>query len=205
MLPVEHATDITQLLEELEDEREGAMDRLMDAVYADLQRMAERHMAQRFGPELAGVTLEPSALVHESYLRLIRQRKAYGNRGQFFAIATRVMLRVLVDYQRSRSTAKRGGGLQRLTLQLDRDAAVPKQTASEVDVELLVDALQRLEELDERKSDVVKLRVVWGLPMQEIASALEISLATVERDWAFAKAWLAREAGEAEGEGSRER
>jgi RNA polymerase sigma factor (TIGR02999 family) len=186
--------DITRMLEDLEQEREGAMDRLMEAVHADLQRMAERHMAQRFGPDLAGVTLEPAALVNESYMRLIRQRKAFGNRGQFFAIATRVMLRVLVDYQRSRMAARRGGGQRRLTIQLDRDGAAPADAGGQMDVEALVESLQRLEGLDRRKADVVKLRVIWGLAMQEIATALDISLATVERDWAFAKAWLAREA-----------
>ena len=191
---MEATNEITRLLEDLESEREGAMDRLMDAVYDDLRRMAERHMAQRFGADLAGVTLEPSALVHESYLRLIRQHKGYGNRGQFFAIATRVMLRVLVDYQRSRAAVKRGGGRQRLTLQIDRDAIGEPSSNSQLDVESLVDALQQLETLDARKADVVKLRVVWGLPMQDVATALDVSLATVERDWAFAKAWLAREA-----------
>jgi RNA polymerase sigma factor (TIGR02999 family) len=189
--------DITRMLENLEGEQDGAMDRLMDAVYADLERMAERHMSQRFGSGLAGVTLEPAALVNESFLRLIRQRKSYGNRGQFFAIATRIMLRVLVDYQRSRGASKRGGDRRRLTLQLDRDAAGPEDTGPELDVESLVSALQRLEGLDDRKANVVKLRVVWGLPMQEIATALDVSLATAERDWAFAKAWLAREAAEA--------
>jgi RNA polymerase sigma factor (TIGR02999 family) len=191
--------DITLLLEDAHAGRPGAMDRLMDAVYADLQRVAERHMAERFGRDLPGVTLEPAALVNESFMKLIRQRKRFDNRGQFFAIATRIMLRVLVDYQRRRLAQRRGGGLQRVTLSLADPAEAAKAGASpepspEIDVTALVTALDRLEALDVRKADVVKLRVVWGLEMKEVAHSLDVSLATVERDWAFAKAWLAREA-----------
>lgn len=187
---------ITQLLRAVDEGANGAMDKLMEAVYADLERVAQRHMGQAFGPGLPGVTLEPSALVNESFMKLIKQRNAYDNRGQFFAIATKVMLRVLLDYQRRRSAAKRGGDRQRITLQLDghpnRDSASP----AEMPIELgcLVTALERLESLDPRKADVVKLRVVWGLEMREIAESLGVSLATIERDWSFSKAWLAREA-----------
>ena len=98
--------DITRLLKNLQDGSGGAMDELMRSVYDDLRRVAERHMTERFGRGLPGVTLEPSALVNESFLKIIKQRNDYDNRGQFFAIATRVMLRVLVDYQRARSAAK---------------------------------------------------------------------------------------------------
>jgi RNA polymerase sigma factor (TIGR02999 family) len=191
--------DITRLLGDVDAGRDGAMDELMNVVYADLQRVAERHMAERFGRNLPGVTLEPAALVNESFMRLIKQRKKYDNRGQFFAIATKVMLRVLVDYQRSRRAAKRGGGHKPVTLSLEGPAekATPR---SVIGVEALADALQRLDALDARKADVVKLRVLWGLEMREIAQSLDVSLATVERDWAFAKAWLARESsGEAAG------
>jgi RNA polymerase sigma factor (TIGR02999 family) len=190
---------ITLLLGDVEDGRDGAMDRLMEAVYGDLERVAQRHMAQRFGPELPGVTLEPAALVNESFLRLIRQRTSYQNRRHFFAIATRVMLRVLTDYQRGRSAERRGGGRQRLTLPLDGPAAEDPAGATcdggaGIDVEGLIRSLDRLEALDQRKADVVRLRVVWGLEMGQVSEALGISLATVERDWAFSKAWLAREA-----------
>lgn len=187
---------ITLLLRAVDEGANGAMDKLMEAVYADLERVAQRHMGQAFGPGLPGVTLEPAALVNESFMKLIKQRNAYDNRGQFFAIATKVMLRVLLDYQRRRSAAKRGGDRQRITLQLDghpnRDSASP----AEMPIELgcLVTALKRLESLDPRKADVVKLRVVWGLEMREIAESLGVSLATIERDWSFSKAWLAREA-----------
>ena len=181
--------DITRLLKNLQDGSGGAMDELMRSVYDDLRRVAERHMTERFGRGLPGVTLEPSALVNETFLKIIKQRNDYDNRGQFFAIATRVMLRVLVDYQRARSAAKRGGKHQRITLSL-----AAGEDDSLIEVETLVESLQRLDELDARKADVVKMRVVWGLQMPEIARSLGVSLATVERDWAFSKAWLARDA-----------
>ena len=190
------AGDITQLLRAVDAGSAGAMDKLMEAVYADLKRVAQRHMGQAFGPGLPGVTLEPAALVNESFMKLIKQRNAYDNRGQFFAIATKVMLRVLVDYQRRRGAAKRGGDRQRITLQLDDHPNIEGRptTGEPIEVGCLVMALEQLESLDARKADVVKLRVVWGLEMREIADSLGVSLATVERDWSFSKAWLAREA-----------
>ncbi len=191
--------DITRLLKNVQAGHDGAMDNLMRSVYDDLQRVAERHLTHQFGRGLPGVTMEPAALVNESFLRIIKQRNTYDNRGQFFAIATRVMLRVLVDYQRRRATAKRGGLQQRITLSL---AELPRSVQSNgdadseslIDVDALVESLQRLEDLDARKADVVRMKVVWGLQMQEIAHSLGVSLATVERDWAFSKAWLARDA-----------
>lgn len=190
------ATDhITVLLQDVESGADGALDRLMEAVYEQLQHVAEKHMRQRFGQGLAGVTMEPAALVNESFMKLIKQRSSYDNRGHFFAIATKVMLRVLTDYQRRRNAAKRGGDLDRVTLSLnDGSVASGHQPETIIEVDALVGALDRLEDLDSRKADVVKMRVVWGLEMREVAQSLGVSLATVERDWSFAKAWLAREA-----------
>jgi RNA polymerase sigma-70 factor (ECF subfamily) len=188
--------DITRLLHAIDEDRTGAMDALMEAVYADLEHVARRHMDRQFGRGLPGVTLEPAALVNESFLRLIRQRKRYANREQFFAIATRIMLRVLIDYQRQRLAAKRGGSHKRITLSLEGPAAPVDAAGARtmIGVDTLVSAVDELESLDRRKADVVKLRVIWGLEMREIAAALDVSLATVERDWSFAKAWLARAA-----------
>ncbi len=192
--------DLTVLLRAVEAGEPRALDDLMHAVYDDLHRVAEKHMRERFGPGMAGVTMEPAALVNESFMRLIRQRNAYDNRGQFFAIATRVMMRVLLDYQRRRKALRRGGSAQRITLSLAEPAAPTdsgSSAASAIDLEDLAEALERLDALDVRKADVVKLRVIWGLRMDEIAESLGVSVATVERDWAFAKAWLAREARDA--------
>ncbi len=189
--------DITRLLKDVNEGRGGALDDLMRAVYDDLQHVAERHMTQRFGRDLPGVTMEPAALVNESFLKIIKQRNTYDNRGQFFAIATRIMLRVLVDYQRQRAAGKRGGDLKRFTLSLAEGPPAngdPTNDDALIEVDTLVDALGRLETLDARKADVVKMKVVWGLQMREIAHSLGVSLATVERDWAFSKAWLARDA-----------
>ncbi len=167
----------------------------MEAVYADLQRMAENHMRRHFGAGMQGVTVEPAAIVNETYLKLIKQRKTYDNRGQFFAIATKIMLRVLMDYHRARQAAARAG--RHLRLPLDGTIAAPgserpPDTAT-AHLPRLVSALEALARLDSRTADVVKLRVVWGLTMPEVAEALGVSLATVERDWSFARAWLARE------------
>ena len=180
--------EITRLLHEADEGRQGALDELMQLVYADLKRVAAKHMHRRFGPDLPGVTLEPAALVNETFLKLIRQRKHFRNRGQFFAISTKVMLRVLMDYHRARSADKRAGGQLRVTLSgLGGAAAQPEPSAA---IPALVDALERLEKLDPRKAEVVKLRVIWGLTVPEISEEIETSVATVERDWSFARRWL---------------
>ncbi len=184
--------DITILLRQVEVGRAGALDDLMELVYRDLEGIALSHLSRRFGQRANVVTMEPAALVNETFLRLIKQRKAYDNRGQFFAVATKVMLRVLVDYQRQRLAVRRGGGRKRITLFLDGRPSPARGpgTATQIEIEGLVKALERLEALDPRQAEVVKMRVVWGLDIQEIAEALSLSRSTVKRDWRFAKAWL---------------
>ncbi len=184
--------DITVLLEAARTGREGALDELMDRVYSDLERIALKHLSRRFGDNARTVTLEPAALVNESFLRLIKQRKSYDNRGQFFAIATKLMLRVLVDYQRQQLAARRGGNLKRISLYLDGrpEPAATTGPADSIAVEPLTAALERLEALDPRQAEVVKMRVVWGMKVQEIAAALGLSPSTVKRDWRFARAWI---------------
>ena len=184
--------DITVLLGEIEVGRDGALDDLMDLVYQDLEHIALKHLNKRFGQRAKAVTMEPAALVNETFLRLIKQRKAYDNSGQFFAVATKIMLRVLVDYQRQRLAQRRGGGRKRITLLLD---ARPSPTsgpgkATQIEIECLVKSLERLETLDQRQAEVVKMRVVWGMEIKEIALALGMSPSTVKRDWRFARAWL---------------
>ncbi len=188
--------EITLLLRQVEAGRDGALDDLMKLVYGDLERIALGHLSRRFGERAAVVTLEPAALVNESFLRLIKQRKAYDNRGQFFAIATKVMLRVLIDYQRQRLAARRGGQIRRVALPLAGrpDPNPGPGRATQIEVEALTQALERLEALDSRQAEVVKMRVVWGFEINEIADALGTSASTVKRDWRFAKAWLMDEA-----------
>jgi RNA polymerase sigma factor (TIGR02999 family) len=188
-LPDELGT-ITRLLNEAHEGRKGALDEVMELVYADLNRLAEKRLHQQFGPDLAGITLEPAALVHETYLKLIKQRKRYDSRGHFFAIATRVMQRILLDYHRKKSRQRRGGDQIRVSL-----SGVARRAGEEPSAEIpaFVEALDKLGNLDQRTGDVTKLRLIWGLTVPEIAEAIELSVATVEREWRFARKWLAAE------------
>ncbi|MHC4217101.1 MAG: ECF-type sigma factor [Planctomycetota bacterium] len=201
------ASDITLMLRDVEAGREGALDRLMTLVYEDLARMARGYLRKQFGDRAEAITLEPAALVNESFMQLIRQRKAYDNRGHFFAIATRSMLRVLVDYRRRRNAAKRGGADTHITLVLDERQVAERRPrcVDLIEVEELAKALEKLETLDPRKAEVVKMRVVWGLDIAAITDALAVSRSTVERDWRFAKAWLADEVGPAAPSGGQPR
>lgn len=202
------AGDITGLLRAADGGDPGARAQLIERVYADLTRLAEKHFRGRFPAQRGDVTLEPAALVHESYLRLIEQRATIADREHFFALATRVMLRVLADYQRKRAAEKRGGDRRRVTVTLDGRAAVGGDPAdraeSQVAIEALTRALEVLAEKDPRKAQVVQLKVFWARDVAQIAAILGVSRATVERDWAFAKAWLAREVARVEAAGLRE-
>ncbi len=195
--------DITLMLREVEAGREGALDKLMAVVYDDLKRTAAAHLRRQFGDRAEVITLEPAALVNESYMLLIRQRKAYDNRGQFFAIATRMMLRVLTDYRRKHQAAKRGGAVTRIKLVLDERQVADERhcRVDPIELEELAEALERLDSLDPAKAEVIKMRVVWGLRVPEIAESLGVSASTVERRWRFAKAWLADEFGLVDQEG----
>jgi RNA polymerase sigma factor (TIGR02999 family) len=179
--------EVTRLLVAWRDGQPGALDRLIPLVYDELRRQARRQLRQ----ERAGHTLQPTALVHEAFLRLVGQSAQWQNRRHFFAVASQAMRRVLVDHARARDAAKRGDGATRVTLD---DAAVEGRPA-EVDVLALDEVLGRLEQLDPRQARVVELRYFGGLSAPEAAEALEVSLATVNRDWAMARAWLFRELG----------
>jgi len=191
--------DITLLLRQVDQGNAGALDDLMRVVYADLERMAESHLRRHFGRRAAQITLEPAALVNESFLRLIRQRKGFDNRGQFFAIATKVMLRVLIDYRREKAAAKRGRGKSAnaptVSLPMIADEQATPGNGDAVDVEALAAAFDKLDCLDRRKADIVKMRVVWGMTVNEVAESLGVSPSSVDRDWRFAKAWIADEVG----------
>lgn len=165
----------------------------MTAVYAELRRMA----ARRLRGERSGHSLAATALVHETYLKLVNQtRVRWQNRAQFFALASHLMRRVLVDHARARLASKRGGG--RSAVLVDDSSLLARtpagtDVAAGVDILALDEALDRLKEIGPRHSALVELRFFGGLSVEETAAALNISRATVTRDWAFARAWLYRE------------
>jgi RNA polymerase sigma factor (TIGR02999 family) len=155
------------------------------AFYARLRAIG----AQILRGEREGHTLQPTALVHEAYLRMASQTTYSGfDRATFFPIAIRVMRQVLVDHARRRQSQRRGGSPQRITL-----SAVNLATEPDIDVLILEDALGRLEQLDSRQCRIVEMRFFGGMSVPEVADALSISEKTVKRDWAMARAWLSRE------------
>jgi RNA polymerase sigma factor (TIGR02999 family) len=177
------AGDITRLLQSWGDGNERAREELAALVYDELHRRAVAMLRR----EHKGHTLRPTALVHEAYLRLVDQRRAvWQNRAQFFGVASQMMRRILVDRARGRRMAKRSGRWARVTL--DEAAAVSPQ--ADVDVLDLDEALTHLAEFDPRKSQIAELRFFGGLSLAETGELLGISLATVERDWQAARAWL---------------
>lgn len=164
----------------------SALDRLVPMVYQQLRRLAAQHMRG----ERAGHTLQPTALVHEAFLRLTDRRADWQSRQHFFAVAAQTMRRVAVDSARARITHKRGGKTVRVDLTAVEDLAAE---AGSVDVLALEQALSRLEQMDAQQARIVELRFYAGLSIEESAQALGISEATVWRDWRSAKAWLFRE------------
>ena len=189
--------EITRLLDAMNAGEAGASDQLAAQIFDDLRAMARRRLkAERGGG--AGVSIQPTMLASDTLMKLIRQRERFDNAGHLFAIASRVMMRLLIDYHRTRNAAKRGSGnLVRVSLDPEQpESQDDSRSNSGLDVEALDVALERLAALDARKADVVKYRVLWGLTAAEIAKQLKVSTVTTERDWAFAKAWLAKELGD---------
>ena len=175
--------DVTGLLQAWGRGEAEARDRLVALVYEELRRRAAVYVRR----EHAGHVLQPTALVHEVYLRLVTQdRTAWQNRDQFFGIASQMMRRVLVDAARARGTGKRSGQWSRVTL----DEASAQQPAPAVDILDLDRALDELAAFDPRKSQVAEQRFFGGMSLEESADVLGISVATVERDWQAARAWL---------------
>ena len=168
---------------------EAALDQLIPLVHDELRQLAKRYMRRERGQRSAR-TLQTTALVNEAYLRLIdAQRVQWQNRAHFFAIAARLMRRILVDYARSQNYAKRGGGLPQVSL----DEAMTLAVGQAPDLVALDDALNELTRIDERKGHVIELRFFGGLSVEETAEVLKVSPDTVMRDWRLAKAWLLRE------------
>ena len=179
--------EITGLLLAWRGGNEQALDRLAPLVYDELRRLARCHMRG----ERPGHTLQPTALANEAYLRLIdAQQIQWHDRAHFFAMASRLMRRVLVDHARAHRADKRGGHDVRVSL--DRALGLAARGDS-LDLVALDDALDTLAKLDERKSEVVELRFFGGLNVEETATVLKVSSDTVTRDWNFAKSWLRRE------------
>jgi RNA polymerase sigma factor (TIGR02999 family) len=176
--------DVTALLLAWSDGDQAAADRLIEAVYDELRRVARRHLRGERDHSLA-----PTALVHEAYLKLVDQRRVrWQNRAHFFGIAAQLMRRILVDHARSRGAAKRG---RDRTVCLDAaEAATPP---FDVDILALDAALDKLGALDARQSKLVELRFFAGLTVEEVAAALDVAPITVKRDWAHARAWLFHE------------
>ena len=176
---------VTGLLDRWEAGDRGALDELVPAVYQELRRLARLQLMN----ERHGHTLHPTALVHEAFLRFgDYERISWQDRAHFFAVASKIMRRVLVDHARKRRAAKRGGGATPVTLIESRS---PDETV-DVDVVALDQALAKLEALDARQCRIVELRFFGGLEHKEIAEVLDISIATVNRDWRVAKLWLRR-------------
>jgi RNA polymerase sigma factor (TIGR02999 family) len=180
--------DVSRLLADWRDGDQGALDRLMPLVYDELRRMARRYMRG----ERENHTLQSSALVNEAYMRLAdHMGMDWQNRAHFFGVAAQAMRRVLVDHARTRNVQKRGGGAFKVAL----DDAIDVAEEKAAELVALDDALRALAAFDERKARVVELRYFGGLTAEEAAEVLGVSLATVEREWRTARAWLVRELG----------
>ena len=177
---------VTELLIAWKNGDEGALETLTPLVYGELRRIARRSLAA----ERAGNTLQPTALVHEAFIRLVDIRRVqWQDRAHFFAVSARLMRRILVDSARTRSAQKRGGRAR--PVPLDEALVVPGQPRG--DLIAIDDALEALAKLDARKARVVELRFFGGLSVDESAAVLKVSPDTVMRDWQIAKMWLLRE------------
>jgi RNA polymerase sigma-70 factor (ECF subfamily) len=177
-------TPITELLIEWSDGRREALEHLVPLVYDDLRRMAAAYMQR----EPAGHALQPTALVHEAYVRLIDQRQVkWRNRAHFFGVAAGMMRRILVDQARLRRAEKRGGKWERVTLVGDEVAV---DGPDPVDVLTLHESLERLAAFDPQQERIVELRYFGGLTIEEAAEVVGVSPASVVREWTIAKAWL---------------
>jgi RNA polymerase sigma factor (TIGR02999 family) len=175
--------DITGLLVAWSNGDRAALDSLVPVIYAELHRLARRYMRQ----ESPGHTLDTTALVNEAYLRMVNQKQVnWQNRAHFFAVSAQSMRNILVDMARSRKRQRRGGDAEHLSL--DESLVFSEGRASELLA--LDDALTALAQVDERKSRIVEMRYFGGLSVEETAEVLQVSVATIDREWRRARAWL---------------
>ena len=177
--------EVTQLLQAWSKGERSALEKLTPLVYRELHRLAHRYM----GLENPGHTLQTTALVNEAYLRLVDSNATWQNRAHFFAISAQLMRQILVDFARRHHQLKRGGQVNRVSL----DEALVSAKVADADLVSLDDALKALAGVDPRKSQVVELRFFGGLSVEETAEVLKVSTDTVLRDWRLAKLWLLRE------------
>jgi RNA polymerase sigma-70 factor, ECF subfamily len=184
---VADAGEVTRLLERASAGDTIARATLFDVLYRELRRLAEGAMRA----ERANHTLQPTALVHEAFLRLVGEQRQFGSRAHFLGAASGVMRRVLVDYARGRNAQKRGSGATLVTVD-DLDD-LPHPAAAAVDLVVLDDALSRLTALDARQGQIVELRFFGGLSVEETAAVVGVSERTVKREWQLSRAWLRRE------------
>jgi RNA polymerase sigma factor (TIGR02999 family) len=183
MIEMSEPARVTDLLVEWGHGSRVAHADMLPLVYAELRRLAASYMAAERGNH----TLQPTALVHEAYLKLVDQRRVdWRNRAQFVGVAAMLMRRILVNHARDRAAAKRGGGVERVSLTVAEGAF----ERSEIDLVSLQEALERLTVLDPRAAHIVELKFFGGLTTEEIGEVLQLSPATVERDWSFARTWL---------------
>ena len=180
--------DVSALLADWGRGNRAALDQLLPLVYTELRRIAARQL----GAERVGHTLQPTALVHEVYLRMVDQRHVdWRNRAHFFGVAAQVMRRILVDHARRRKAGKRGEGAPRVSIEDVLDIAAP----DEIPVLALDQALDRLQTIDSDLARIVELRAFGGLTIEEVAHVLDVSPSTAKRDWRTAKAFITRELG----------
>jgi RNA polymerase sigma-70 factor, ECF subfamily len=178
---------ITLLLHEVKAGGEDAMNELLPLVYDELRRLAGSHLRR----ERSNHTLQPTALVHEAYIRLMQAQAAmdWQSRAHFFGIAARLMRQVLIDHARAKGRVKRGGDFM---TQIDLDAAVSFDARKQLDAIAVDDALTQLESLDERQARIVEMKFFAGMQIEEIGEVLQISAATVKREWTSAKLFLSQ-------------
>jgi RNA polymerase sigma factor (TIGR02999 family) len=183
-------SQVTHILSAIQQGDPHASEQLLPLVYDELRKLASARMAA----EAPGQTLQPTALVHEAYLRLVDVEKAgrWDSRGHFFAAAAEAMRRILVERARRRQREKRGGGAEHVDV-AELEIAAP--LGNEAEALAVHEALDRLAAQDARKAEVVKLRYFVGLSFEETAEVLRISVPTAKRDWAYARAWLHQEIG----------
>lgn len=188
-MPDDRTTQITEILNSVGDKGSPA-DQLLPIVYDDLHALAEKYLRA----EPAGHTLQPTALVHEAYMKLVDQTRVdWQGRTHFFAVGAQAMRRILVDHARRRRAVKRGGDRQRITV----DEQLLAEGRRDEDLLALDDALKKLADLDTQQAKMVELRFFGGLNVAETATALGMSKRTAEREWTMVRSWLRRELTEA--------